>query len=154
LAPEPRRAAGVAGALVILVALGAGISLTEFFVAPGYRSTAVRLISAVVLLVALSRVRGIVRASVERRSAWGADEAGESWADRRMMDPRLARYRDEIRFSTRSQSYFDHLLWPRLVALARGRSPETLAKPPGRRFGLGPSVAVLARLVASLETRR
>ena len=153
MAPEPRRAAGVAGALVILVALGAGILLTEFFVAPGYRSTAVRLISAVVLLVALSRIRGIVRASVERRSAWGADEAGESWADR-MMDPRLARYRDEIRFSTRSQSYFDHLLWPRLVALARGRSPETLAKPPGRRFGLGPSVAVLARLVDSLETRR
>jgi len=133
LAPEPSRGAGLVAALGVLVALGAAVSLTEFFVAPGYRQTAIRLISALVLLVALARVRPIVAAAVERRVAWG----------------------DEIRFSVRSQSYFEHLLWPRLVALARARggSPEA-EKPSGRRFGRGPSVTALARLIGSLETRR
>jgi len=153
LAPEPGRGAGFVAALVILVALGAAVSLTEFFVAPGYRQTAIRLISAVILLVALSRVRAIVLASVERRAAWGAGAIGEGSPDRHATDSRLARFRDEIRFSVRSQSY---LLWPRLVALARARggSAETLEKPPGRRFGLGPSIDALARVIASLETRR
>jgi hypothetical protein len=155
LAPEPSRGAGFVAALVVLVALGAAVSLTEFFVAPGYRHTAVRLISALVLLVALARVRAIVAAAVERRAAWG-DEILDGWPDRRAADSRLARLRDEIRFSVRSQSYFEHLLWPRLVALgrARGGSPERAEKPSGRRFGRGPSITALARLIGSLETRR
>ncbi|PYN88789.1 MAG: hypothetical protein DMD87_09140 [Candidatus Rokuibacteriota bacterium] len=154
MAPEPSRGAGLVAALGVLVALGAAVSLTEFFVAPGYRQTAIRLISALVLLVALARVRPIVAAAVERRVAWG-DEILDGWADRRAADSRLARLRDEIRFSVRSQSYFEHLLWPRLVALARARggSPEA-EKPSGRRFGRGPSVTALARLIGSLETRR
>ena len=156
MAPEPRRGAGLVAALGVLVALGAAVSATEFFVAPGYRQIAIRLISAVILLVALARVRAIVLASVERRAAWGADETGEGWPNRPATDSRLSRVRDEIRFSVRSQSYFEHLLWPRLVALARARggSAETLEKPPGRRFGLGPSIEALARLIATLEARR
>ena len=155
MAPEPTRGAGVAAALVVVVALGVGISLTEFFVAPGYRQPAMRLIGALVLLLAVSRARAIVRAGVERRSAWAAGEPGEGWAGP-MADSRLTRFRDEIRFSARSQSYFEHLLWPRLEALARARgvSIETLAKPPGRRLGRGPSLAALDRLLAALETRR
>ncbi|MGH7301912.1 MAG: hypothetical protein ACRELZ_01385 [Candidatus Rokuibacteriota bacterium] len=155
MAPEPTRGAGVGAALVVVVALGVGIALTEVFVAPGYRQTAMRLIGALVLLIAVSRARRIVRARVERRSAWAADEPGEGWAGP-MADSRLTRFRDEIRFSARSQSYFEHLLWPRLVALARARgvSIEALAKPPGRRLGRGPSLAALDRLLAALETRR
>jgi hypothetical protein len=156
LAPEPRRGVGLVAALVVFVALGAGISMTELFVAPGYRSAAIRLIAALILLIAVSRVRAIVRASVEPRPAWGADAMGEGWTDRHAVDSRVARLHDEIRFSARSQSYFEHLLWPRLVALARGRgrSPDSLEKPPGRSFGRGPSIAALTRVIASLETRR
>ena len=156
MAPEPRRSAGLVAALVVFVALGAGISLTELFVAPGYRSAAIRLVAALVLLIAVSRVRAIVRASVEPRPAWGADATGEGWAGRQAVDSRMARFHDEIRFSARSQSYFEHLLWPRFVALARGRgrSPDSLEKPAGRSFGRGPSIAALTRVIASLETRR
>jgi hypothetical protein len=156
LAPEPRRGAGLVAVLVVFVALGAGVSLTELFVAPGYRQAAIRLVAALVLLIAVSRVRAIVRASVERRPAWDVDATGEGWSDRRAADSRVARFHDEIRFSSKSQSYFEHLLWPRLVALARSRggSADTLEKPPGRRFGRGPSIAALTRVIASLETRR
>src|SRR5262249_53269953 len=134
----------------------AGISVTACFVRPPYRQIAIRLFSALIFLVAVSRVRGIVLASVERRAAWGEGAFGEGWPARRDADPRLARFRDEIRFSVRSQSYFEHLVWPRLVALARGGggAPEALATPPGRRFGLGPSLVALTRVIASLESRR
>jgi hypothetical protein len=156
LAPERSRAAGLVATLVVVAALGAAVSLTELFVAQGYRPTAIRLIGALVLLVAVSRVRAIVQACVERRPAWGIDETGEGGPVGPATDARAARFHDEIRFSARSQSYFEHLLWPRLVALARSRggSPDTLEKPPGRAFGRGPSVAALARVIASLEARR
>ncbi len=155
MAPEPRRGRGLVATVVVFAALGAAIALTEVFVAQAYRPTAIRFFAALVLLSAVSRVREIVRASVERRPAWGTDETGQFWSDRRATDARAARFHDEIRFSARSQSYFEHLLWPRLVALARGRggSPD-LEKPAGRRFGRGPSVAALSRVVASLEARR
>jgi len=154
--PEPSRGTGVVATLVVVAALVAAISLTEFFVAQAYRETAVRLLAALVLLVAVSPVRAIVRASTERRAAWGAGEPGEGGPETRAQDSRFARFHDEIRSSARSQSYFEHLLWPRLVALARaaGVSADALEKPPGRRFGRGPSIATLARLIASLETRR
>jgi hypothetical protein len=156
LAPERSRAAGLVATLVVVAALGAAVSLTELFVAQGYRPTAIRLIGALVLLVAVSRVRAIVQACVERRPAWGIDETGEGGPVGPATDARAARFHDEIRFSARSQSYFEHLLWPRLVALARSRggSPDTLEKPSGRAFGRGPSVAALARVIASLEARR
>lgn len=156
MTPEPRRGVGLVAALAVFVALGAGIALTELFVAPGYRSAAIRLVAALILLIAVSRVRAIVLASVEPRPAWGDERMGEGWADRHTVDSRLARFHDEIRFSARSQSYFEHLLWPRLVALARGRGglPDRLEKPPGRSFGRGPSIAALTRVIASLEARR
>jgi hypothetical protein len=154
--PEPSRGAGVAAAVVVFAALVAGIFLTEFFVAQAYRETAVRLLAALVLLVAVSPVRAIVRACTERRAAWGSGEVGEGAPGTRAQDSRFARFHDEIRSSARSQSYFEHLLWPRLVALARatGVSADALEKPPGRRFGRGPSITTLARLIASLEARR
>ena len=155
MAPEPSRGAGLVAALGVVLALGAAVSATELFVAPPYRQTAIRLLSVFVLLVALARVRAIVAAAVERRAAWG-DEVGQGWLDRPPADPRFQRFHDEIRFSVRSHSYFEHLVWPRLAALARARggSPAAFEKPAARRFGLGPSVAALGRLIASLEAPR
>jgi len=156
LAPEPGRRAGLVATVVVVAALGGAIALTEAFVAPAHRATAIRLIAGLVLLVAVSRVRAIVRAAVGPRPSWGGDEAAEASGHRSLTDARLVRFHDEIRFSARSQSYFEHLLWPRLVALARDRggASETLVKPPARPFGRGPSVAALTRVIASLEARR
>ena len=156
LAPEPGRRAGLVATVVVVAALGGAVALTEAFVAPAHRAAAIRLIAGLVLLVAVARVRAIVRAAVGPRLSWGADEASEARQHRPLTDARLTRFYDEIRFSARSQSYFEHLLWPRLVALARDRggSSETLVKPPARRFGRGPSVAALSRVVASLEGGR
>ena len=151
--PETGRPAGVVAVLLIAVALGVAVLLTEYFVAPAYRETAIRLLAAFLLLLAVSPVRAIVRAATERRAPWGADEPAP---DRRGQDPRFARFHDEIRSSARSQSYFEHLLWPRLMALAQstGIPADALEKPRGRSFGRGPSIAELTRVIAALERRR
>ena len=153
---ELSRRAGLAGALVIVAALVVAVSSIEFLVDQAYRPAAMRLLAAAVLLVAVFRIVAVVRASIERLTAWGVDGAGERASAPRAPDARFERFHDEIRFSARSQSYFEHILWPRLVALARADAgaPGGLDKPPGRRLGRGPSLGALARLIASLESRR
>jgi hypothetical protein len=152
--PETGRSAGVVAVLLVAVALGVAVLLTEYFVAPAYRETAIRLLAALLLFLAVSPARTIVRAAIERRAPWG--DAGEHPLERRAQDPRFARFHDEIRSSARSQSYFEHLLWPRLVTLAQsaGVPADALEKPRGRSFGRGPSIAELTRLIAALERRR
>ena len=152
--PETGRPAGVVAVLLVAVALCVAVVLTEYFVAPAYRETAIRLLAAVLLFLAVSPVRAIVRAATERRAPWGGVD--EHPSERRGQDPRFARFHDEIRSSARSQSYFEHLLWPRLIALAQstGIPADALEKPRGRSFGRGPSIAELTRVIAALERRR
>ena len=151
---EPRRAATIAGAVALAVALVAGIASIQLMVDHSYRVAAIRLVAAAVLLLAVTRIRAFVRAAVERPSAW-EDRAGETaWAP--ATHGQFEHFHDEIKFSARSQRYFDHVLWPRLNALAREATdpPARLDRPAGRRFGRGPSLAALRSLVESLEGRR
>ena len=151
--PEPSRVAAVAGVVVVVVALVTAVSLIEYLVASPYRAAATRLVGAVVLVLAVLRVRTVIGAFIERPSRWGG---GEPALLPHVSDTRFERYHEEIKFSARSQSYFDHMLWPKLIELshAEGASTGTLEKPPGRSFGRGPSLAALGRLIASLEPRR
>ena len=151
--PEPSRLAAVAGVVVVVGALVTAVSLIEFLVASPYRGAATRLVGAVVLVLAVLRVRSVVGAFIQRPSRWGG---GEPVLLPHVSDTRFERYHEEIKFSARSQSYFDHMLWPKLVELSRaeGAVTRTLEKPPGRSFGRGPSLAALGRLIASLEPRR
>ena len=151
--PEPSRVAAVAGVLVVVAALVTGVSLIVFLVAGPYRAAAMRLLGAVVLLIAVLRVRAVVGAFTERPARWGG---GDPALLPHVSDTRFARYHEEIKFSARSQSYFDHMLWPKLLELARAdtTATRTLVKPPGRAFGRGPSRAAIARLIGSLERSR
>ena len=154
---EPNRGVALAGALVLVIVLVAGIGLIQFLVDQPYRQAAIRLVAAAVLLVAVIRIRAFVRASIERPSAWDAERAGESrWVPPSSMNVQFEHFHDEIRFSTKRQRYFEHVLWPRLCALAREGPRPAAARdmPPGRRFGRGPSHEVLRELIASLERRR
>ena len=150
---EPSRVAAVAGVVVVVAALVTAVSLIEFLVASPYRAAATRLVGAAVLAIAVLRVRTVIGALIERPSRWGGAAPAVL---PHVSDTRFERYHEEIKFSARSQSYFDHMLWPKLVELshAEGASTGTLEKPPGRSFGRGPSLAALGRLIASLEPRR
>jgi len=154
-AREPRRAAALAGALLVVVVLVAGIALIEFLVTETYRPGALRLVAALVLLLIVVRIRTLVGASIERPPAWGGARAA-GWAAPTFDHTQFEHFHDEIRFSARSQRYFDHVLWPRLATLSRAGAELTMGldKPPGRRFGRGPSLEALRRLLAALERRR
>jgi len=153
-AGEPGRAATIAGTLTLVVALVAGIASIQLLVDHSYRSAAIRLVAAAVLLVAVSRIRAFVRAAVEWPSAWEQRAGETSWAP--PTHGPFEHFHDEITFSARSQRYFDHVLWPRLNALAGEATgpPARLDRPAGRRFGRGPSLAALRALLDSLEGRR
>ena len=151
---EPRRAATIVGALGLAGAMVAGIAAIQLLVDQSYRGAAIRLVAAVVLLLAISRIRAFVRSAVEWPSAW-EDRAGETvWAP--STHGPFEHFHDEIRFSARSQRYFEHVLWPRLNALASEATnpPSALDKPAGRPFGRGPSLAALGALLDALEKRR
>jgi hypothetical protein len=152
-AGEPGRAVTIAGTVALVGALVAGIASIQLLVDHSYRSAAIRLVAAAVLLVAVSRIRAFVRAAVESPAAW-EERAGEtSWAP--PTHGQFEHFHDEIRFSARSQRYFDHVLWPRLNALASDsiKPSARLDRPAGRRFGRGPSLAALRALLAKVEER-
>ena len=154
---EPKWGPALAAALLLVIVLVAGIVLIQFLVDQPYRPAAIRLIAASVLLVAVFRVRAFVRASTERPPAWDAERAGEArWAPASSAHTQFEHFHDEMKFSVRSQRYFEHVLWPRLCELARvgGEPAAWLDRPPGRRFGRGPSLEALRVLIASLERRR
>jgi hypothetical protein len=151
---EPRRAATIAGAVALVVLLVAGIASIQFLVDPSYRVAAIRLVAAAVLLLAVTRIRAFVRSAVEWPSAWEERTGETAWAP--PTHGPFEHFHDEIKFSARSQRYFDHVLWPKLNALASEATdpPARLAKPAGRRFGRGPSLAALGTLLDALERRR
>jgi hypothetical protein len=153
---EPRRVAALVGALALAGALVIAVTLIELLVDTAYRSAAIRLVAALALLVAVARIRAFVAASIAD-AAWDARRPpATGWAPPSFTHTAFEHFHDEIRFSARSQRYFEHVLWPRLATLARaGAAPATpLEKPPGRSFGRGPSLAALRALVDALERRR
>jgi hypothetical protein len=72
------------------------------------------------------------------------------------LEPELAplflKLRDEITFSRTSQGYFEHVLWPRVLALAGESLLEGRPRPAWRRLlGRGPSLAALRALTTRIE---
>lgn len=153
--PEHRWPGIVAGYAILLTLVGLAATPVYFYAEPANQPAVVRLAVAVVVGVALIHLVKIVRATIEAQPASAFEQALAP----RSPEPRLAQIfvtlRDEIRYSAASQGYFEHVLWPRIVALVarqpRGVQPSPV-KPPGRRLlGRGPSLATLRALVARLE---
>ena len=147
----------LAGAAALGALLIAALVLIELLVDAPSRATAARLVAAAVLAIAAGRLRTGVQRGVEAQPPSTFDLAG-----RRAQGPdpeplRLHQLDVEVRSAARHQRSFDAVLWPHLVALAEARTGEPaawLAKPPGRSLGRGPSLTVLAGLIASIEGRR
>src|SRR3989442_12547430 len=94
---EPNRGVALAGALVLVIVLVAGIGLIQFLVDQPYRQAAIRLVAAAVLLVAVIRIRAFVRASLGRPSAWDAERSGGApWVPPSSSDLTLEQLRAEI----------------------------------------------------------
>ncbi len=149
----------LAGYLVFVGCLALVVTPVYLYVEPSHRPEIVRLAAVVVVGIALIHLRGIVRERIDAQPV----SAFELALRRAPMEPRLAplflKLRDEVRFSTTSQKYFERVLWPRILALlARGpgAQPAVLpVMPAGRRLlRRGPSLGTLRNLIGRIEEGR
>ena len=137
------------GFLFVLVILGAlpGYLMVD----PSWRSVALRLVGALLVVVGCVRVVRSVRRSIEGGppSALDAPFPPPRLPAR---DERFLRLRDDLVFSRASRRYFDTVLWPRLRKLGG----DDLPAPPkgGGILRGGPSLRTLDRLIAEIEHRR
>jgi hypothetical protein len=69
------------------------------------------------------------------------------------IDPQLAELHSQLQHSLKSRSYFDHVLWPRLVTLGRRRGVVVRSPPLRWPAGRGPNLGALGDLVSSLERK-
>ena len=138
-------ARGLGGALVLLAAIPAYLTLS-----PSWRSVAVRLLCAAIVVAAGLRVVRAARRAIDTSPAFALDAPTPAPAPSEL-DERFLRLRDEVVFSIRSRPYFDTVLWPRLSRLA---GTELVAPPEHRgRPRNGPPRDTLARLLAEIERR-
>jgi len=155
--PERRWLRLLAGYLVFVGCFALIVTPLYLYVEPSYRPLVIRLASAVVVGIALLHLRGIVRERIDTQST----SAFELALHRTPVQPRLAplflKLRDEVRFSTTSQKYFERVLWPRILELpvggSRGRSSAAPpVMPAGRRLlRRGPSLETLRNLIGRIE---
>lgn len=131
--------------LLVLVAIPGYLVLT-----PSWRPMAVRLACGLIVVAGCVRARRRVRHAIGEHAPSALD-APPSPSTAPEMDSHFLRVRADVALSTRSQPYFDRVLWPRLLALAGG----SLEPPAGRRWirRRGPSPGALAKVIAEVERR-
>lgn len=154
--PERRWPRLVAGYLAFLVAVALAARPLYFSAAPSTRPGVGRLVVAVVVGVVVLHLLRIARAAIDAQPPSAFDAALRPPPIERRRAPLFVVLRDEVQHSVESQGYFEHVLWPRLEALAArrvgGPAEASLPKPAGRRLlRRGPSLAALRALIARIE---
>lgn len=155
--PPERRWPGIAVGYAILAGLLLLAGTPAYYYAePPARPLVVRLAVGVMLGVALLHVGREVRARVRPGAPSPFERALRPPRPEPELAPLLLKLRDELTFSRASQGYFEHILWPRLLALIAGRagapSLDGRARPAWRRLlGRGPSLGALRTLITRIE---
>ena len=138
-------AQGLLVLLLVLAAIPAYLTL-----APSWRTLAVRLgCAAIVIAVCVRLTRG-VRDSLDEPPVSALDAPPQPAAAPEL-DERFLRLRGDLIASTRRRQYFDAILWPRLLGIAGESLPRPAERPGLRR--LGPSLSAIERLIAEAEKR-
>jgi hypothetical protein len=116
------------------------------FVEPPWRLLVARLATALVLGLALLRLRRTLADRLARGGASALDEAHDRPGTLPDVPYRLLELANDVRAALRSRRHFEKVMWPRLMAL----TPHPLVRPPSRR-GRGPSLAGLRDVIAVIE---
>lgn len=156
--PPKRRWPGLLAGYAIFLGLLTLIATPLYLSATSsFRPLVVRLVVAVILVVALFHLLRTVQTWINAQPPSTFEAALRRIPAESGLPPHFLRLRDEVRFSTSSQSYFEHVLWPRICVLGQGRGGplrEGALKPSDRRFlRRGPSLNTLRNLIAEVEER-
>jgi hypothetical protein len=117
------------------------------------RQLVVRLAAALILGLVLLQIHNRVRGDLDGQPASRFDLAREPIPRAVKIDPHFKELHSELQHSLKSRSYFDHVLWPRLLAVAERQG--SILKPPALRWpaARGPSLSAIANLISSIERR-
>ena len=121
--------------------------------APAHRDFVARI--SVTVLFAYAWGMGLH--SVRNATSPAVPSNSDLYQDRRhqasQFDPLFLRMREELTGSMRSQSYFLHILWPRLAALSHQyESPMPPAPRHGRLPWRGQSLDAIDQIIAQIES--
>jgi hypothetical protein len=156
--PERRWLRLLAGYFLFLGILVLAMTPVYFYADPSHRPMVVRLGGVLFLGVVLIHLRKLARGWLDAQPP-SAFEAALHWAPPEpQLAPLLVKLQDEIQFSIKSQQYFEHILWLRILRLLAARTGQRLAAAPvmpgGRRLlRRGPSLTTLRDLIAEIEER-
>jgi hypothetical protein len=121
------------------------------WVADANQGIVVRFASALIVGIVLLQAHHRVRTNLDGEAPSPFDLARDKPGPTVRVDPQFSKLHSELEQGLANRRYFDHVVWPRLVALAE-RQGLTLRRPlhrwPARR---GPGVRAIADLVSSLE---
>jgi hypothetical protein len=157
--PPERRWPGIVTGYAVLVGLLLLAGTPAYFYADSSaKPLVVRLAVGVVLAVALFHVRGEILARIRPDAPSRFERARRLPRPEPELAPLFVKLRDALWFSRASQGYFEHILWPQLVALIAGRAGQASLRgrprPAWRRLlGRGPSLAALRTLITRIEER-
>jgi hypothetical protein len=129
--------------LLALAAIPAYVTL-----APSWRTLAIRLGCGLLVVAGCVRLTRSARRAIDEQPPSALD-APPALPPAPELDERFVRLRGDVTAGTRSQRYFDSILWPRLLAIAGESLPRPAARPARR----GPSLRALERLIAEAEKR-
>ncbi len=156
--PKLRPLRFLVGMTISIGLLAAMLTPLYLYVESVNRPIVVRLGAALVVGIALLRLRRLVKARLECQGPSGFDRALRQEPAARHSATLFLKLRNQVRFSVASQKYFADVLWPRLLALyARRPGGRPAAEPPmptGRRLlRRGPSLTTLQKVITDLEER-
>ena len=156
--PERRWLRLLLGYLLFLGILVLAMTPIYFNADPSNRPTVVRLAGALFLGIVLIHLRKLARQWLDAQPPSAFEAALHRAPPELGLAPLYVKLRDEVRFSEKSQAYFEHVLWPRILRLLALRAGQPLAAVPvmpgGRRLlRRGPSLTTLRNLIAGIEER-
>ena len=155
--PSSRDWLGLIGRYLALLAVVALLASWIYVGAdPDHRPTVLRLAVAAFVSVILFHLYRHLRRQLDEAPSSEFDRARLRPPADPMVPSRILRLQESVQYSVRSQRYFRHILWPRLVQLAKERGlGDRLEEPRGRSWlRRGPSLAAIAEVVKRIGDGR
>ncbi|MFT4063667.1 hypothetical protein [Paraburkholderia sp.] len=150
---EQRRRGSATGPFLVLLALVMICGAAWLWVTPVHREFGARIGVAVLFAYVWAAALRFQRNMTVAEPPSNFDLCLNRSPPAPRFDPLFLRMRDELTGSIRSQSYFLHVLWPRLVALSRQYESPLLSPPRQSRLPWqGQSLDALDQLIARIES--
>jgi hypothetical protein len=153
--PEPRWTRFLLGHVIFAGVVTLAAAPIYVFASAEHRPTIVRLAASAVVAILLVNVQGRLRNRLSGQATSAFETARRPVPVAPRLDRRFHELRAQVRFGIARDRYFAQILWPWLRTMISKRpSARTIERPPGRRFGRGPSAKAIAELLTISEEDR